>query len=543
MKNTAHRGTLLVAAVGVALTSAGCVGAGGSARATTPPAAAGALDCSTTALKAVALSNATIDSATQVAAGSYTPSGSTMAITNLPAFCSVAGTAAPTSDSIIHFQVWMPIGAAWNGKLVVTGNGGYSPALSFTDMALAIRRGYAVAGGDTGHQSANPNDMSFGVNHLEKIIDWGTRSVHAITDPSKAIVAGLAAKAATQSYYYGCSTGGHQAYAEVQRYPNDFDGVVAGDPGNNRTALNAEFLWRFLSNHATNDNSTPILTPAKTTLITNRAIAACDALDGVTDGVIDDPRVCTSARFSVDSLLCTGADSPTCLTAAQVASAKKIYQGPVDPGTSTSIYPGPPVGSESGWAGYLGTTEPVRSDFWRYWVYNDPGWNWWSFDFKRDLADSLAKVGPYVDQNSADLSAFKAHGGKLITFQGWADPVVSPMDTIAYYQKVVAAQGSQANTDAFFRLFMAPGMGHCSGGAGPNNFGNGGQTAPVIDAQHDLLSALDAWVTQGRAPDQIIASKLTGSTVTRTRPLCAYPKTETYKGSGSIDDAANFTCS
>jgi feruloyl esterase len=542
MKRTLQRRTLIATAIGLAMATTACGGGDGASSDNTPAATPTALDCSTTALKTVALANATVDSAAPVAAGSYTPTGSG-ALPNLPAFCAVNGTATPTSDSIIHFQVWVPAGAAWNGKLVVTGNGGYSPQLSFGDMAMAMRQGYAVAGGDTGHQSANSNDMLFGVNHPEKIIDWGTRSVHAITDPSKAIVAALGTKAASQAYYYGCSTGGHQGYAEVQRYPNDFDGVIAGDPGNNRTALNAEFMWRFLANHAGNDNTTPILTTAKTTLITNSAIAACDALDGVTDGVIDDPRVCAPAKFNVDALLCSGADAATCLTAPQVAAAKKIYQGPVNPSTSTSIYPGPPVGSESGWSSYWGTTEPTRADFWRYWVFDNPDWNWWTFDFNRDYAYALAKVGGYVDQNNPDISAFKAHNGKLITYQGWADPVVSPYDTIAYYQKVVAAQGSQANTDAFFRLFMAPGMGHCGGGAGPANFGNNGQTAPVIDPQHDLISALDAWVTKGTAPDQIIASKTSGSTVVRTRPLCAYPTKAMYKGTGSTDDAANFTCS
>jgi feruloyl esterase len=542
MKRTLQRRTLIATAIGLAMATTACGGGDGASSDNTPAATPTALDCSTTALKTVALANATVDSAAPVAAGSYTPTGSG-ALPNLPAFCAVNGTATPTSDSIIHFQVWVPAGAAWNGKLVVTGNGGYSPQLSFGDMAMAMRQGYAVAGGDTGHQSANSNDMLFGVNHPEKIIDWGTRSVHAITDPSKAIVAALGTKAASQAYYYGCSTGGHQGYAEVQRYPNDFDGVIAGDPGNNRTALNAEFMWRFLANHAGNDNTTPILTTAKTTLITNSAIAACDALDGVTDGVIDDPRVCAPAKFNVDALLCSGADAATCLTAPQVAAAKKIYQGPVNPSTSTSIYPGPPVGSESGWSSYWGTTEPTRADFWRYWVFDNPDWNWWTFDFNRDYSYALAKVGGYVDQNNPDISAFKAHNGKLITYQGWADPVVSPYDTIAYYQKVVAAQGSQANTDAFFRLFMAPGMGHCGGGAGPANFGNNGQTAPVIDPQHDLISALDAWVTKGTAPDQIIASKTSGSTVVRPPPRCAYPTKAMYKGTGSTDDAANFTCS
>jgi len=502
-----------------------------------------ALACTTQAVGTVSLSAATIDSATAVPAGSYTPIGSNTALTNLPASCVVAATATPTGDSIIHFQVWVPVGAAWNGKIVVTGNGGYSPALSYSDMAYAMRQGYAVVGGDTGHQSTNPNDMLFGVNHPEKIIDWGTRSIHAITAPAKAIVAGLQAKGATKSYYYGCSTGGHQGYAEVQQYPDDFDGVIAGDPGNNRTALNAEFMWRFLSNHAPNDNTTPILTNAKATLVTNSAIAACDALDGVTDGVIGDPRACTTAKFNVDSLLCPGADAATCLTAPQLASVKKIYQGPVNPGAGTNIYPGLVVGSESGWSAYWGTTEPTRTDFWRYWVFDNPDWNWWTFDFNRDYAYSLAKVSSYVDQNNPNISAFKARGGKLMTYQGWADPVVNPYDTIAYYNKVLAAQGSQAETDKFFRLYMVPGMGHCSGGPGPANFGNQGGQSPIVDASHDILSALDAWVMLGTVPDSIIASKVTAGATVRTRPICSFPKKETYKGSGSTDDAANFTCS
>lgn len=488
--------------------------------------------CATASFYNTSLTNATVTAVTSVPAGTYTGQA------NLPAFCLVKGKATPTSDSLINFEVWVPQGSAWNGKLVATGNGGYSNSLSYGDMAYAMRQGYATLGGDTGHQTNI--DFFWGIGHPEKIIDWGTRSINAITVPGKQIIANLQAKAASKAYYYGCSTGGHQGYAEVQRYPEDFDGVIAGAPGNNRTALNAEFLWRY--NSARSGTTTLVLTNAKVNLITNSAVAACDSVDGVTDGVIDDPRACTSAVFNIDSLLCSGADNASCLTAPQIAAAKLIYQGPKNPSSGALIYPGPVVGTESGWPSYWGSSEPTRADFWRLWVFDNPSYNINLFDFNRDMSYSLAKIGPLVDQNNADISAFKARGSKLITYQGWTDPVVSQIDTIAYYDKVKTAQGSQTETDKFFRLFMAPGVGHCSGGSGPNVFGNGGQQAPAPTAANDLLMALDKWVTQGAAPDSIIASRVSGGAVTRTRPLCAYPKKAVYKGSGSTNEAENFSC-
>jgi feruloyl esterase len=497
--------------------------------------------CNMARFAGLQLDHARVTSANWMPAGAYTPTQGQAPLENLPAFCRITAEATPSSDSLIRFEVWVPA-TQWNGKLVATGNGGYSPELNYGDMAYAMREGYAVLGGDSGHQSADPNDMLFAVGHPQKIIDWGTRSVHAITAPGKQIVAGLMARAPAESYYYGCSTGGHQAYAEVQRYPEDFNGVIAGDPGNNRVALNAEFLWRFLSNHAPNDNTHPLLTPAKVALVTRAAVAACDSLDGVKDGVIADPRLCTREKFNVESLRCKTGDAPDCLTDAQLRAVERIYQGPVDPVTHASIYPGPVVGSESAWSSYWGSTAPVRADFWRYWAFNDPSWNWWTFDYHRDYAAALAKLGPLVDQNNPDIGAFKAHGGKLLTYQGWADPVVNPLDTIAYYEKVRALQGSQAQTDAFFRLYMVPGMAHCKGGVGQTNFGNQGAPAPVVDASHDILSALDQWVTQGRAPDAIIASEVTNGTVISTRPLCSYPKRAIYRGSGDTRAAASYTC-
>jgi feruloyl esterase len=516
-----------------------------------PPAATAPKSCDLQAFSDLKLDNAQLKSASIITGGSYTPPGSQTAMTGLPAsFCRLNGVATPTSDSLINFEIWVPTGSAWNGKLVTTGNGGYSPALNYGDMAYALKQGYAVAGGDTGHQAANQNDMTFAINHQEKIVDWGTRSIHAITVPTKSLIAALQGKASTRAYYYGCSTGGHQGYAEVQRYPEDFDGVIAGDPGNNRVRLNAGFMWQFLANHHANDNTTPIIPASKLPLITQAAVAACDGNDGVVDGVVDDPRTC---NFNPVVLQCTSGDGPECLTTAQVGALNKMYAGAKNPRTGEQIYPGWPKTSEalttaangaitSGWSQYWGTTEPTRSDFWRYWVFDNPQWNWWSFDFDRDIAYADAKVGTLVDQNNPDISSFKARGGKLLVYNGWQDPVVNPVDTISYYDKVKALQGSQAETDKFFRLFMVPGMGHCAGGTGTTNFGNQGAPSPVVDAEHDILMAMDNWVNKGVAPDKIIASRVTNGTTTRTRPLCMYPKKAVYKGSGSSDNAENFTC-
>lgn len=526
--------------VAIAVSVLAACGGSGNDSATQATLAPTVKACNTAALSQVKLTNATFGVATPVAAGSYTPSGSTTALTNLPGFCRITGTATPTSDSIINFEVWIP--TAWNGKVVVSGNGGYSPQLNYGDMAYALRQGYATVGGDTGHQSADPNQMFWGVGHPEKISDWGSRSINAITTPAKAIITEMQAKAPTRAYYYGCSTGGHQGYAEMQRYPEDFDGVIAGAPGNNRIRLNVEFLHRFQANRAPLTNGPVILTAAKATLVTNAAIAACDSLDGVTDGVMEDPRSCTADRFNVESLLCQGGDAANCLTAEQVAVVKKIYAGPKNPRTNEQLYPGLVVGSESGWPGYWGTSEPVRADFWRLWTFDNPQWNWWTFDFDRDVTFADAKLGSRVDQINPDIGAFKARGGKAIVYQGWQDPVVNPVDTIAYYEKVKALQGSQAETDKFFRLFMVPGMGHCSGGAGATNFGNQGGASPVVDAKRDVLTALDNWVENGIAPDSIVASRVQNGTTSRTRPLCAYPKKAVYKGTGSTDDATNFVC-
>lgn len=495
-------------------------------------------NCNVAALQAALPASDKLLSSTLVKAGSL-PLGPNNSLQDLPAFCQILGQTSPSSHSLINFEIWTPLGDAWNGKLVVTGNGGYSPALSYGDMAYALRQGYAVVGGDTGHQSSNPNAMDWGVGQPEKILDWGKRSIHAITQPSKQLIERLTSTAASRSYYYGCSTGGHQAFAQMQHYPADFDGVIAGAPGHNRTRLNVDFLHRFLANREQGSNGPVILTPAKARFVTQQVVAACDGLDGVVDGVMEDPRMCTPAHFDIRSLQCQAEENDTCLTTAQIEVVEKIYQGPVNPVTGEQLYPGHLPGSEAGWPGYWGSDSPVRADYWRLWAFDDPQWDWWTFDYNRDVTRAEMVLGPLVDQTSADLRAFAAAGAKAIVYHGWQDAVVNPVDSIRYYEQVQALHGAQ--TGDFMRLFMVPGMGHCSGGSGAVVFGNGGQQAANAHAGNDLLHALDAWVEQGKAPEQIVASAAHNA-APRSKPLCAYPAKAVYDGRGNSSDAASYSC-
>lgn len=469
-------------------------------------------------------------------------------LSGLPTFCRVQASVVTSTDSLVTFEVWIP--ETWNRKLVATGNGGYSNVLNYRDMAHALSQGYAAVGGDTGHQTATPDDLLWGAGHRDRITDWGSRSIHAIVGPARRIVERVASAGARRAYFYGCSTGGHQGYAEIQRYPRDFDGVIAGAPGNNRVRLNVGFLWQFLANHERGAGAEPIIPPSKLPVITRAVVEACDANDGVKDGVVDDPRAC---RFEPAVLECNAGDGPDCLTRRQIAALEKMYAGARNPRTGEQIYPGWPKSSEaltvspegrpmSGWHQYWGSQEPARANFWRYWIFDEPKWDWWSFDFDDHVTLAEAKAGRLVDQVNPDIGVFKAHGGKAVVYQGWQDPVVNAIDTVAYYEKVRSRQGSQEEMDRFFRLFMVPGMGHCAGGTGATSFGNQNAPAPVADAQHDLLMALDAWVERGVTPDRIVASRVVDGSTTRTRPLCPYPKRVVYTGNGSTDDAANFVC-
>jgi feruloyl esterase len=473
-------GALLVAAIPLA------------AEVTTPAAAPGT---SCVSLAALTIPTVTIKSAELVAAGPFTSPGPPATTLTLPAHCRIEATARPTSDSEIRFEVWIPPVDAWNGKFEGVGNGGYSGAIGYTAMAAGLRRGYAVASTDTGHTG---DDMKFGQGHPEKVIDWAYRAIHVTADAAKLIVRNAQGRFADKSYFVGCSAGGHQALSEAQRYPDDYDGIVAGDPANNRIRHTFGFLNSWLNTHGSDGK--PLLTPAKLPLITKAAVDACDSVDGLKDGVIDDPRRC---HFDPAKLLCKpGADEQTCLTAPQADAVRKMYDGTKSAKTGETIFAGWPRGSEGfgeaagqSWRAYImDPAEPMRVGFFKYWLFHDPNWDYKTIDWEHDLAYAEQKL-PYMAAVDKDLGPFKKHGGKLLMYTGWSDPVVPPQDTVAYYEGVAKLMGGIEKTRDFYRFFIAPGMGHCGGGPGPNQF--------------DHLTALEQWVEKGVAPDKMIATHST----------------------------------
>ncbi len=460
-------------------------------------------------LTAMTIPNVTIRSS------SLQPPGAFPGVTgSLPAFCRVEAVARPVPDSEIEFEVWMPPASAWNGKFEGVGNGGYSGAISYPALARALRGGFAAASHNTGH---NGTDLRFGQGHPEKVVDYAYRSVHVMTENAKLIVRTHLGRFADKSYFVGCSAGGHQAISEAQRYPEDYDGIVAGAPANNRIRQTFGFAWSWLALHK--EDGSPVLPEAKLSLITKAVVTACDASDGLKDGLAEDPRRCK-------------VDLSKILTPGEEAAVRKVWAGPRSPRTEERIFAGFPMGSEDiggqSWRQYLlNPPEPMRVEVFRYFLFHDPNWSYRTLDWDRDLAYANEKLG-FLAAVDTDLSRFRKRGGKLLMYAGWADPVVAPQDTVAYYENVTKTMGGATAVRDFSRLFMAPGMGHCGGGSGPNQF--------------DSVGPLDAWVTRGTAPDQLIASHETSGKLDRTRPLCPYPQVARYKGSGSIDDAGNFSC-
>jgi len=495
------------------------------------------------------LPNTTITMAQTVAAASFTPPspGGNMPIAasykELPAFCRVAGVIKPTSDSEIKFEVWMP-SAGWNGKFHGIGNGGFAGSITYQGLAGALSRGYAAASTDTGHSG---QDASWALGHPEKIVDYGHRAIHEMTEKAKSIIKAFYGDGPKRSYFASCSNGGRQALMEAQRYPNDYDGIIAGAPANYFTHILTGFAWNM---QATLNDAASYIPARKLKAIEATALAACDGRDGVTDGVLDDPVKC---GFDPSVLLCKGAESDECLTEKQVAALKKLYAGPRN-AKGKQIIPGFVPGGETGQSGWTAwITGPAPKGALQYFfstqafanmIYNNPAWDYKTFELERDgkLADE--KLGAILNAVDPNLKAFKARGGKLILYHGWNDAALPPVNTINYFESVRAKLGKR-ESDAFMRLFMAPGMQHCGGGPGPNSFGIF-VTSAQSDPRHDLTLALERWVEEGVAPDQIIAAKRQTadpkSPVIRTRPLCPYPQVARYKGSGSTDDAANFAC-
>ena len=487
------------------------------------------------------LPNTKITAAQTVSTGEFTPPGRTASIKGLPAFCRVEATLTPSTDSDIKMEVWLPV-SGWNGKYRGQGNGGYAGSIGFDAMAAAVKLGYATAGTDTGHKGG---DATFALHHPEKVIDFGWRAIHEMTLQAKAIIQAFYGNAIKRSYFSSCSNGGREALMEAQRFPTDYDGIIAGAPANYWTRL----LTSAVVMNANTLDGDGYIPPAKLPAITAAVMAACDSKDGVTDGLLNDPRQC---QFDPAVLICKGADSDSCLTEAQAHALKNIYAGVRD-AAGNPFYPGYPVGSEtSGWDSWITGPSPRRStsfffgsQYFSNMVHEKADWDYKTFNLANDYKAAESKTAAAMNSIDPNLAAFKGRGGKLIMYHGWNDPAIPAFNSINYFESVMKRMGAH-DTDAFLRLFMAPGMAHCGGGPGPNVFGQAG--SPMADDPgHNIYRALEEWAEKGVAPDRVIATKYKDDRnpaqgVKMTRPLCAYPKVAKYKGSGDSNDAANFVC-
>ncbi len=473
--------------------------------------------------------------------GSFTPPGATAPLTGFPGLCRVAGVAKPSRDSEINFEVWLPNGS-WNSKYLSVGEGGLHGTINYAGLADGVRRGYATASTDAGHSAA---DRWWMVGHPEKVIDAGYRGKHLQTIAAKAVIRAHYDEAPRWSYHAGCSGGGRQALMSLQRYPGDFDGFVIGAPANNWTGQTTNWINKAL---AFADAASVI--PAEKLPAIQAAVAAqCDAIDGVSDGIVSDPRRCS---FNPDALACSPAkeNGPKCLTPPQLAALKRIFRGPVD-SKGKQLFPGEEFGTDILAASGQNFVDRLGATTVGGLVLDRTDWDFRKFDFDRDSKMMEAKIGRIFNATDANLRAQKAKGIKVIQYHGWADQALSPGESIDYYERVVASMGGVAETQAFYRLFMAPGMAHCGGGPGPNKFGqSGGQSvAPLVTgstASDDVVKALERWVEEGIAPDRLIATKYRNDAVTEPalirRPLCPYPQVQKYNGTGDPNVASSFSC-
>lgn len=502
-------------------------------------------------LSALKIPNATITSAQSAAAGNFAGppeafSGRDLSALykTLPAFCRVLAEAKPTSDSEIKVEVWLPM-AGWNAKLQAIGNGGFAGQIDTRQLAEAVKARYAATATDTGH-SGSPVDASWALGHPEKVVDFGHRGIHEMTRVAKSVIQAFYAKGVQHSYFAGCSDGGREALMEAQRYPEDYDGILAGAPANYWTHLLA---LAASDTQALTMDPASFIPPSKIPTIAAAVNAACDKLDGVQDGILNDPRQC---HFDPATIQCQTQDAENCLTAPQVAALKKLYAG-IHDSHGNELFPGyvpGAEGGEGGWGLWITGPAPAKSlmaafaiGYWSNMVYEKPDWDYKTFQLDSGLKVAEQKTADALNAVKADLGPFKARGGKLILYHGWDDPAISSLNTINYYNSVIGKMG-QREVDSFVRLYMAPGVQHCGGGPGPDSYGEVGDLNSG-DPRHNLDGALEQWVEKGTGPGTIIASKFEKEDrqhATMTRPLCAYPQEAKYKGTGDTNDAANFTC-
>ncbi len=468
------------------------------------------------------LMNGRVLSAEAVPAGAFAAPGAsnptaTAAFKTLPAFCRVTLTLTPSSDSDIRVEVWLPQ-SGWNHKLQASGNGGLGGAIPYPAMAASVKAGYAAAGTDTGHVGGNAD---FVPGHPEKLVDFAYRAIHEMTVTAKAIAAAHYAARPTRAYFNSCSTGGRQALIEAQRYPDDFDGIAAGDPSWDQMRLYAARVWL---NTYVNRTPAAVIPAGKYPMIHNAVLEKCDAVDGVKDGVIEDPTKCS---FDFAALTCRGEDRSDCLTTDQVETASAMTRPIRDPKSGAVLHPGRYYpGSELGWGGVAGPSPSGESHEGMRKIVFTPGWDYHTINVPEDVERAVKADQGLLYGGDPNLSRFFMRGGKLLMYHGWADPLVSPDTSLIMFKRINDTIGSSAAKS--LALFMVPGMGHCQGGPGTDVF--------------DKAAALDRWVETGQKPQSIEAAHLTAGVVDRTRPLCAYPATAHYTGTGRTDDAKNFRC-
>lgn len=434
-------------------------------------------------------------------------------------FCRVVG----IIEKEINFEVWLP--RDWNGKFQGVGNGGLTGAINYPAMGRALAQGYATASTDTGHRTEQGFfEDEWLEGHPERLVNFAYRAHHLLAQSGKRITAAYYGKPSARAYFSGCSSGGWEGLSEAQRYPADYDGIVAGAPAINLVQVQSRGI---LVAQMTLKNPQGALTHDLALKLAAAAVAKCDAKDGLEDGIIDDPRHCD---FDPAELQCKSDSAKDCLTAEQVKTARTLY-GPMKSPKGMQLYPGAAFGASplAELPPASARSKPGDAAISRM-LPQPPSWDVNTFNPDRDIPALEKQLGSTLDAMNPDLHAFEAHGGKIILYHGWADPLLSPYNTLNYYNHVVQTMGGAQATERFLRLFMVPGMEHCRGGPGPDSF--------------DAVASLDDWVEHGAPPERIVASHAgkDGKTVDRTRPLCRYPQVARYKGTGSSDEAASFTC-
>ena len=481
-------------------------------------------------LSSLALPDGKITSAVLVGAGAFAPPmgggplmggpGGTAVFKNAPAFCRVAATLTPTPDSDIKVEVWMPA-ENWNGKLVGIGNGVWAGTISYSAMAEPLARGYATVATDTGHVGSGM-DAKFAIGHREKLVDFGYRAVHEMTVKAKAVIAAYYGRKARLSLWVSCSTGGRQGLMEAYRYPEDYDGISSMAPANPMVGLMIGSLW---TGYAAIKDAAHRLPVAKLKAVHKEFINQCDEKDGLKDGIVGDPEHC---NFNPGTIQCKEGDNNDCLTTPQLEALRDIYAGTKNLRTGEKVFDGFEPGSEEQFMALIAGKEPfpVAQSYFRDVVFNNPQWDYKSYDYDKDLAASYKAGSDILDVPSDGMDKFFKRGGKLLLSHGWSDGLIPASNTVSFYKSMTAKMKPKKAT-ASVRLFMIPDMGHCGGG-----------DAPTVT---DMLSVIDQWADNGKAPDRIIASNPPNQKQ-MSRTICPYPLIAKYKGTGSTDDAANFEC-